>query len=107
MAFGNCSARHTWHASPTAAHRSYPQVLIALASRSNHCCMPERGLPSMIENLPQTSVLYVKNGEHGRWWPAAKENGQIHAGWSNIPHDLLKTPDYETIKQLEIEDYQK
>jgi len=60
----------------------------------------------MVENLP-TSVLYVKNGEHGRWWPVAKAKGQIHAGWSNIPHDLLKTPDYETIKQLEIEDYQK
>jgi hypothetical protein len=61
----------------------------------------------MIENLPQTSVLYVKNGEHGRWWPAAKENGQIHAGWTNITHDLLTSPDYEIIKQREIEDYMK
>jgi hypothetical protein len=61
----------------------------------------------MVDNLPQTSVLYVKNGEHGRWWPVAKSEGQIHAGWSNIPHDLLKIPNYEKIKQLEIEDYQK
>jgi hypothetical protein len=61
----------------------------------------------MIENLPQTSVLYVKNGEHGKWWQEAKAKGQIHAGWSNMPHDLLTNPDYETIKQREIEDYRK
>jgi hypothetical protein len=61
----------------------------------------------MIENLPQTSVLYVKNGEHGKWWPVAKANGQIHAGWPNIPHRLLMSPDYEAIKQHEIDDYTK
>jgi hypothetical protein len=38
----------------------------------------------MIEKLPQTSVLYVKNGEHSKWWPVAKANGQVHAGWSKF-----------------------
>lgn len=61
----------------------------------------------MIENLPQTSVLYVKNGEHGRWWPVSKAKGQLHAGWSNIPHAILLNPDHDTIKKLEIEDYVK
>jgi hypothetical protein len=61
----------------------------------------------MIGNLPQTSVLYVKNGAHGKWWPVAKANGQIHAGWSNIPHDLLMNPDYEAIRQHERDYYTK
>lgn len=61
----------------------------------------------MIENLPQTSVLYVKNGERGRWWREAKAHGQVHAGWSNIPHALLTTPDYEKIKKSEIEEYKR
>jgi hypothetical protein len=103
MAFENCFARHTWHTSPPAlADRSYPQVLIAPASRSDHCVHAP-----MIENLPQTSVLYVKNGEYGRWWPVSKAKGQLHAGWSNIPHEILLNPDYATIKTLEIEDYIK
>lgn len=61
----------------------------------------------MIENLPQTSVLYIKNGAHGKWWPVAKADGQVHAGWLNIPHDLLRNPDYEAIKQRQIDDYTK
>jgi hypothetical protein len=56
------------------------------------------------ESLPQ-SVLYVKNGAGGKWWLAAKANGQIHAGWSNVPRELLTNPDYEAIKQHEIDDY--
>ena len=59
----------------------------------------------MIENLLQNSVFYVKNGEHGIWWPVAKAKGQIHAGWSIIPDELLLKPDYEAIKRLEIDDY--
>jgi hypothetical protein len=59
----------------------------------------------MIDTLRQSSVLYVKNGEHGKWWPVAKANAQIHAGWSNIPHDLLLNPNYVAIKQHEIDDY--
>jgi hypothetical protein len=47
----------------------------------------------------------VKNGQHGKWWPAAKANGQIHAGWSNIPHDLILSPNHEAIKRHEINDY--
>ena len=30
--------------------------------------------------FPQ-SVRYVKNGEGGKWWGAAKARGQIHFGW--------------------------
>jgi len=53
--------------------------------------------------MPQDSVRYVKNGAGGRWWQAAKANGQIHAGWSNIPRDLLLNPDFVLIKKM-IED---
>ena len=33
----------------------------------------------MSGKLPM-SVRYVKNGEHGQWWHAAKANGQVHLG---------------------------
>lgn len=59
----------------------------------------------MVETLSQTSVLYIKNGEHGKWWNAARDNGQVHAGWSDIPDRLLIQPDYEAIKRIEIEIY--
>ncbi len=62
-------------------------------------------LSPVTDSLPQNSVLYVKNGEHGKWWPVAKARGQIHAGWSNIPRELLTNPDYEAIKQHEIDDW--
>lgn len=48
-----------------------------------------RGAP---DDLP-TSVRYVKNGEGSRWWKAAKEGAQIHAGWSSIPDELLAAGD--------------
>ena len=38
------------------------------------------------------SVRYVKNGRGGCWWSIARDKGQIHAGWSNIPHALLVDP---------------
>lgn len=57
--------------------------------------MPNRAL-----SLPHASVRYVKNGAGGQWWPAAKANGQVHAGWSNIPHELLINPDFALIKQM-------
>jgi hypothetical protein len=49
--------------------------------------------------LPAT-VRYVKNGEGGRWWPAAKEGDQVHLGWRSVPHDLLRSRDLPAIKDL-------
>ena len=41
------------------------------------------------EAIP-SSVRYVKNGRaRGQWWRCAKQNGQIHAGWSEIPANLV------------------
>jgi hypothetical protein len=53
----------------------------------------------MSENLPN-SVRYVKNGEGGRWWQSAKTNAQMHLGWKEIPHELLRNPDFSAIEQL-------
>lgn len=44
------------------------------------------------------SVRYVKLGTGGQWWPAAKTNGEIHAGWSNVPSALLARYDYQGIR---------
>lgn len=38
------------------------------------------------------SVRYVKNGRGGRWWKAAKNNNQVHGGWSHVPAELLRNP---------------
>ena len=38
------------------------------------------------------SVRYVKNGRRGCWWPVARDQGQVHAGWSNVSHALLVDP---------------
>ena len=53
----------------------------------------------MVETLPD-SVRYIKNGAGGRWWKAAKANGQIHAGWRDIPDALLRTADMGQIESL-------
>ena len=53
----------------------------------------------MVEALPD-SVRYVKNGAGGQWWNAAKDNGQIHAGWRSIPDALLRTADMGQIESL-------
>jgi hypothetical protein len=50
-------------------------------------------------NLP-SSVRYVKNGSGGRWWQAAKENGQVHAGWQDIPSKLLLNPGFGEIERV-------
>ncbi len=52
----------------------------------------------MTEALPD-SVRYVKNGRGGKWWPTAKANGQIHAGWENIGSDLLRAVDLDEIRK--------
>lgn len=54
--------------------------------------MSKDGLPS--------SVRYVKNGRSGRWWKSAQQNGQIHAGWKNIPDELLLKKDLSAIETL-------
>lgn len=46
------------------------------------------------------SVRYVKNGKGGRWWKAARENRELHVGWSDIPSDLLSSPDLPRIEAL-------
>ena len=51
------------------------------------------------DGLP-SSVRYVKNGVSGRWWKAAQMNGQIHAGWDNIPDELLLKKDFPAIETL-------
>lgn len=53
----------------------------------------------MKSTLP-ASVRYVKNGRKGQWWPAAKSNNQVHAGWKNIPKELLVKPNYDKIERL-------
>lgn len=51
----------------------------------------------MGDTLPKT-VRYVKNGAGGQWWATAKARGEIHAGWRNIPHDVLLACDLASIK---------
>jgi hypothetical protein len=53
----------------------------------------------MADSLPN-SVRYVKNGEGGLWWAAAKTHRQIHLGWRDVPPDLLKTADLPAIEKL-------
>ena len=56
-------------------------------------------MSSPAEALPN-SVRYVKNGRGGRWWEAAKNHGQVHAGWREVPHDFLRTADMTAIEPL-------
>ena len=46
------------------------------------------------------SVRYIKNGEGGQWWSAAKANDQLHAGWSYVPRDLLEQPKFPEIERI-------
>jgi hypothetical protein len=46
---------------------------------------------SVTDDIPN-SVRYVKNGRGGRWWQVAKEKGQIHGGWKEIPENLIENP---------------
>lgn len=52
----------------------------------------------MSDTLP-ISVRYVKNGSKGRWWTAARERGQVHLGWMEIPPKLLLQPNYSEIER--------
>lgn len=51
-----------------------------------------------MSTLP-TSVRYVKNGPGGRWWPAAKAFGQIHASWKDLPAEAIRAGDLPAIQQ--------
>ena len=52
----------------------------------------------MVE-LP-TSVRYVKSGAGGRWWPDAKARSRIHAGWSSVPDELIRSGDMPAIEAV-------
>lgn len=52
-----------------------------------------------LDALPAT-VRYVKNGEGGRWWAAAKQREEVHLGWRSVPHALLRSRDLPAIKGL-------
>jgi hypothetical protein len=39
-------------------------------------------------------------------WQAAKANGQVHAGWPNIPGELLLKPDFAVIKRIIEEEFE-
>lgn len=51
----------------------------------------------MTDQLALNSVRYVKNGAGSRWWRSAKSNGELHAGWANIPIQELLTPDFTAL----------
>jgi hypothetical protein len=51
----------------------------------------------MTVSIPD-SVRYVKNGEGGQWWKVARANEQIHAGWREVPDDLLRAGDFAAAK---------
>ena len=44
------------------------------------------------------SVRYVKNGAGGRWWAAAKSRSQIHAGWGDVPDDMIRRGDLARVE---------
>lgn len=50
----------------------------------------------MTAELP-VSVRYVKTGEGGRWWAVSRERGEMHLGWTAVPHALLEARDYPAI----------
>ena len=54
---------------------------------------------SATTDLP-ASVRYVKNGAGGRWWPDAKNRQRLHAGWSRMPDDALRTTDVPALREL-------
>ncbi len=54
----------------------------------------------MSEVVLPSSVRYVKNGQRGQWWQAARANNEIHVGWKIVPHRLLLSPDFPKIKKV-------
>lgn len=54
--------------------------------------------PDAGDRIPR-SVRYVKLGAGGRWWKAARERGQIHFGWTQIPAEALAGSDLVAIEK--------
>lgn len=50
------------------------------------------------ELLPK-SVRYIKNGTGGAWWKAAKSRNELHAGWSEVPAEMLVNRDIREVKE--------
>ncbi len=50
----------------------------------------------MTNGLPD-KVRYIKNGAGGGWWKAARTNGQVHIGWSDMPGEVLASGDLENL----------
>lgn len=46
------------------------------------------------------SVRYVKNGAGGRWWPDAKSRSRLHAGWSWMSDDALRSGEEAPLREL-------
>ena len=53
----------------------------------------------MSADLLPNSVRYVKNGAGGKWWKAAKARGQVHAGWEDVPDELLRDANMAAIER--------
>lgn len=50
------------------------------------------------QKLP-TSARYIKVGQGGSWWKTSLERGQIHLGWSEVPHELLLSGRLDLVEQ--------
>ena len=61
-------------------------------------------MDEVIPDFP-ASVRYVKNGAGGRWWPDAKSRSRLHAGWSQVPNEMLRTADVPAIEAVLRERY--
>jgi hypothetical protein len=48
-------------------------------------------------HLP-ASVRYVKNGPGGGWWKLARARNQVHAGWQEVPDQVLLAGDVEAAR---------
>jgi hypothetical protein len=50
-----------------------------------------------LSSIPD-SVRYVKNGPGGQWWKTAHAQQQIHAGWADVPAEILRAGDLAAAK---------
>jgi hypothetical protein len=49
--------------------------------------------------ITATTVRYIKLGQNGSWEQAALDQGELHFGLRDAPHDLLLTGTFEEIRQ--------
>lgn len=52
----------------------------------------------VLEFTLPASVRYVKLGRGGEWWPASRDNGQIHCGWREVDVEVLQRGDVNEIR---------